>query len=76
MTLNLTTAHRNNLSPQSSGNPLLASLPDVDPGHLEALCELVEVEAAQVLFEPSQHRNPATQRGQGARCPPNRASYF
>ena len=54
MTLNLTTAHRNNLSPQSSGNRLLASLPDVDLEHLEALCELVEVDAGQLLFEPGQ----------------------
>jgi CRP-like cAMP-binding protein len=54
MTLNLTTAHRNNPSPQSSGNRLLASLPDVDLDHLQALCELVEVEAGQVLFEPGQ----------------------
>ena len=54
MTLNLNTAHRNNLSPQSSGNRLLSSLPEEDQDHMQALCELVGVEVGEALFEPGQ----------------------
>jgi len=54
MTLNLDTAHRSTLSPQRSGNRLLGSLPDDDLDHLQALCELVEVDVGQALFEPGQ----------------------
>jgi len=54
MTLNLNTAHRSSSSPQRSGNRLLASLPEHDLDHVQALCELAEVEVGQVLFEPGQ----------------------
>jgi len=54
MTLTLDTAHRSNPSPQRSGNRLLASLPDEDLDHIQSLCELVEVDVGQALFEPGQ----------------------
>lgn len=54
MTLTLNTAHRSSTSQQRSGNRLLASLPDDDLEHVHGLCELVEVDVGQTLFEPGQ----------------------
>jgi CRP-like cAMP-binding protein len=52
MNLNFDTAHSNPaLSPPVS-NRLLASLPEEDLVQIEALCETVEADAGEVLYEP------------------------
>jgi CRP-like cAMP-binding protein len=52
MNLNFDTAHSNHLPPPSSSNRLLASLPVDDLAQIEALCETVEADVGDVLFEP------------------------
>ena len=52
MTLNLDTAHSSPMPPPQPSNRLLASLPDDDLAQIEALCETVEAEVGDVLFEP------------------------
>ncbi|QGZ42009.1 CRP-like cAMP-binding protein [Pseudoduganella flava] len=54
MTLNLDTAHSNSVPPPLASNRLLASLPEDDLAQIEALCETVEAEVGDVLFEPGQ----------------------
>lgn len=55
MTLNLHTVQGSESSaPPRIGNRLLASLPEQDLEQVEALCELVDLEAGDVLFEPGE----------------------
>ncbi len=53
MTLNLHTVPSSE-SPPPIGNRLLANLPEDDLEHIEGLCELVELEAGEVLLEAGQ----------------------
>ncbi|WP_374580917.1 Crp/Fnr family transcriptional regulator [Pseudoduganella sp.] len=54
MTLNLHTVPSSESPPPRIGNRLLATLPEDDLEHLEGLCELVELEAGDILFEAGQ----------------------
>ncbi|TWI70152.1 CRP-like cAMP-binding protein [Pseudoduganella lurida] len=52
MNLNFDTAHSHPTPSPQVSNRLLASLPEEDLAHIESLCETVEAEAGDVLFEP------------------------
>ena len=52
MNLNFDTAHSNPAPPPPASNRLLASLPEEDFAHIEALCESVETDVGEVLYEP------------------------
>ncbi len=54
MTLNLHTVPSSESPPPRIGNRLLANLPEDDLEQLEALCELVELNAGDILFEAGQ----------------------
>lgn len=54
MTLNLHTVPSSESPPPRIGNRLLASLPEDDLEHLEGLCEVVDIEAGNILFEAGQ----------------------
>lgn len=52
MNLNFDTAHNMNAPEPPARNRLLASLPDDDLAQLDTLCETVEAEAGEALYEP------------------------
>jgi CRP-like cAMP-binding protein len=54
MNLSYESGYEERASSRAAANRLLASLPDEDSHHLLALCETVEVELGQVLYEPGQ----------------------
>ena len=54
MTLNLHTVPSSESPPPRIGNRLLADLPEDDLEHLGGLCELVDLEAGDILFEAGQ----------------------
>jgi len=54
MNLSYESGYEERASSRAATNRLLASLPDEDSHHLLALCETVEVELGQVLYEPGQ----------------------
>lgn len=54
MNLNFDTAHSNSAPLPLARNRLLASLPEDDLAQLEALCETVEADVGEVLYEPGQ----------------------
>jgi len=54
MNLNFDTVQSSSSRPQPASNRLLASLPAEDLQHLESLCEAVEVEVGDLLFEPGE----------------------
>lgn len=54
MNLNFDTVQNSPSRPQPASNHLLASLPAEDLQHLESLCEPVEVEVGDLLFEPGE----------------------
>jgi CRP-like cAMP-binding protein len=52
MNLNFDTAHSSPAPPTTVANRLLASLPEDDLAQIEALCETVEADVGEVLYEP------------------------
>ncbi|WP_338758731.1 Crp/Fnr family transcriptional regulator [Massilia sp. METH4] len=54
MNLNFDTAHSDPAPQPVVPNRLLASLPEEDLAQIEALCETVEAEVGEVLYEPGQ----------------------
>lgn len=54
MNLNFDTVQNSPSRPQPASNHLLASLPAEELQHLESLCETVEVEVGDLLFEPGE----------------------
>ncbi|QBE67080.1 Crp/Fnr family transcriptional regulator [Pseudoduganella lutea] len=54
MNLYFDTAHSNPAPPPQVSNRLMASLPEEDFAQIEALCETVEADVGEVLYEPGQ----------------------
>lgn len=54
MNLTFDTAHSSPSPPSRTSNRLLASLPEDDMSHIESLCDTVQVEVGDVLYEPGQ----------------------
>lgn len=54
MNLSSETNYAGRAPAEASGNRLLASLPEADLQHIQSLCEVVQVELGEQLYEPGQ----------------------